>query len=97
MDDSGSGSSGEDILKMLGEAGSIGAVVLLVLGAIIKLIQRNGCTCRVNSCRGSPLVEVDCEEGAPTERFRATVKRAKPRREFEVTTVETKVAENSSV
>jgi hypothetical protein len=63
---------GDEILKVMGEAGAIGVVVLGVLGSIIKLIQRNGCTCRMNSCQGKPLVGVDCENGAPTPRFNVT-------------------------
>lgn len=68
--------SGEEVLTTLGEAGGIGAIVLLVLGSVIKLIQKNGCTFRVNSCKGTPIVEVDCEQGAPAQRFE--VKKSEP-------------------
>ena len=56
-----------------GEAGSITAVVGGVLFMIIKLIKRNGCTCRLNSCKGEEILVMDCEEGAPSTRHRAPI------------------------
>lgn len=54
-----------------GEAGSITGVVGGVLYMIVRLIKRNGCTCRLNTCSGDELVVMDCEEGAPSVRHRA--------------------------
>ena len=64
--------SSDEVLATLGEAGGIGAIVLLVLGSVIKLIQNNGCTFKMNSCSGNPIVEVDCEKGAPAQRYGVT-------------------------
>ena len=38
--------SSDEVFATLGESGGIGAIVLLVLGSVIKLIQNNGCTLR---------------------------------------------------
>ena len=71
-----------------GEAGSITAVVGGVLFMIIKLIKRNGCTCKLNSCKGEELLVMDCEEGAPSTRHRAPIA---------VTSRDTKVVKESPV
>jgi len=39
------------------------------MALLIRMIKKKGCTFRLNSCRGEPVVEVDCEEGAPTKRY----------------------------
>ena len=72
-------SEGDEMLKTIGEAGGIGVIVLVVLGSVIKLIQRNGCTAKMYNCSGKPLVEVDCEKGAPTERFKPTEPNSVPK------------------
>lgn len=33
------------------------------------MIKKNGCTCKINSCNGTTIAEVDCEKGAPTKRY----------------------------
>lgn len=64
--------SSDEVLATLGEAGGIGAIVLFVLVSVIKLIQHNGCTFKMNSCSGNTIVEVDCEKGAPGQRYDVT-------------------------
>ena len=56
-------------VHVTGPEATLTMIVLVVLGSVIKLIQRNGCTAKMYNCSGKPLVEVDCEKGAPTERF----------------------------
>jgi len=52
------------------EAGGVSAVVGGIIYMLIRLIKRNGCTCRVNTCKGEELMVMDCEEGAPAPRHR---------------------------
>ncbi len=59
----------QSLLMKLGEAGGITGMITAVLALLIKMIKRKGCTCKVHSCSGQPLVEVDCEEGAPSKRY----------------------------
>ena len=56
----------------IAEAGGVSGVVAITIAMLIRLVKRNGCTCKFYNCAGRPCVEVDCEEGAPTERFKAT-------------------------
>ena len=58
----------KQFLVTLGEAGGITGMIAGVLFMLIRLIKKNGCTFKCNSCQGKPIVEVDCEEGAPTAR-----------------------------
>ena len=60
---------GYEILTTLGEAGGIIGMLTAVLTVVVRMIRRNGCTCRVYNCAGSPLLEVDCEKGAPAQRY----------------------------
>ena len=60
---------GMQLLTKLGEAGGITGMVALVLVMLIRLIQKNGCTFKCYSCSGQTVVELDCEEGAPSEHF----------------------------
>ena len=60
---------GYEILATLGEAGGIIGMLTAVVGVIVRMIRRNGCTCRVYNCSGAPLLEVDCEKGAPAKRY----------------------------
>lgn len=60
---------GYEILTTLGEAGGIIGMLTAVITVVVRMIRRNGCTCRVYNCAGSPLLEVDCEKGAPAQRF----------------------------
>lgn len=57
------------LLTTLGEAGGIMSMLAIVIGLLIRMIKRNGCTCKFYNCSGGPLVEVDCEEGAPGKRY----------------------------
>lgn len=57
-----------EMLTTLGEAGGVAGIVGAVLFMLIKTIKKNGCTFRCHSCAGKPVMEVDCEEGAPTAR-----------------------------
>lgn len=57
------------LLTKLGEAGGITGMVALVLVILIRLIQKNGCTLKCYNCSGQTVCELDCEEGAPSERF----------------------------
>ena len=57
------------MLMTLGEAGGITGMVVIVLVVAIRLIKKNGCTTKCYNCFGKPLVEVDCEEGAPGKRY----------------------------
>lgn len=54
-----------------GEAGGVASIVGGVLYMLIRMIKRNGCTCRLNTCKGEELMVMDCEEGAPAPRHRA--------------------------
>ena len=58
-----------EMLMTLGEAGGITGMITAVLALLIRMIKKKGCTFRMNSCTGKPVVEVDCEEGAPTKRY----------------------------
>ena len=60
---------GYEILTTLGEAGGIIGMLTAVITVVVRMIRRNGCTCRVYNCAGSPLLEVDCEKGAPGQRY----------------------------
>ena len=60
---------GLSILKTVGEAGGISGIIAIVLMMLIKVAKKNGCTLRCYGCSGKPVVEVDCEEGAATERY----------------------------
>ena len=60
---------GLSILKTVGEAGGISGIIAIVLMMLIKVAKKNGCTLRCNGCTGKPVVEVDCEEGAATQRY----------------------------
>jgi hypothetical protein len=57
------------VLTTLGEAGGIAGIVAVVFGLLIRMIKKNGCTCKFYNCSGGPMVEVDCEEGAPGKRY----------------------------
>ena len=57
------------LMTTLGEAGGITGMVAIVLGLLIRMIKKNGCTCKLNSFSGQPLLVVDCEEGAPNKRY----------------------------
>lgn len=59
----------QSMLTKLGEAGGITALVAFVLVLVIRLIQKNGCTFKCYNCSGQTVMEVDCEEGAPSKRF----------------------------
>ena len=61
--------AGIDLLTTLGEAGGLAGIVGALIAVVIRLIKRNGCTCKLYNCSGQPLAEVDCEKGAPTKRF----------------------------
>ena len=61
---------GTGLLMTLAEAGGISGMVLMVIGALLKMIKQNGCTCKFYNCSGGPLLEVDCEEGAPGKRYK---------------------------
>lgn len=58
-----------EMLMTLGEAGGITGMITAVMALLIRMIKKKGCTFRLNGCRGEPVVEVDCEEGAPTKRY----------------------------
>ena len=60
---------GLSILKTVGEAGGISGIIAIVLMMLIKVAKKNGCTLRCYGCTGKPVVEVDCEEGAATQRY----------------------------
>ena len=62
-------SDGMGLLTTLGEAGGITGMVALVLGLLIRMVKKNGCTLKCYWCTGKPAVEVDCEEGAATKRY----------------------------
>ena len=57
------------MLMSLGEAGGITGMIAAVLALLIKMIKKKGCTCKINNCSGQPVLEVDCEEGAPNKRY----------------------------
>lgn len=57
------------MLTTLGEAGGITGLVAIALAMLVRMIKKRGCTCKINNCSGGSVVEVDCEEGAPNERF----------------------------
>ena len=61
--------AGLAILTTIGEVGGVTGVVALTIAILIRCIKKNGCTCRLYTCTGQTLAEVDCEEGAPTERY----------------------------
>ena len=61
--------SGVDLLTTLGEAGGIAGIIGALIAVVIRLIKRNGCTCKLYTCSGEPLAEVDCEKGAPGTRY----------------------------
>ena len=65
-------SAGLHILTTLGEAGGVIGMIGGVVGLLIRLIKRNGCTMRCYHCNGNPAVEIDCEEGAATKRYKPT-------------------------
>ena len=58
-----------DLLTTLGEAGGIAGIIGALFAVVIRLIKRNGCTCKMYNCSGAPLAEVDCEKGAPGKRY----------------------------
>jgi hypothetical protein len=60
---------GVEVLTVLAEAGGISGIIALVLALLIRMVKRNGCTCKFHNCAGGPLVEIDCEEGAPGKRY----------------------------
>lgn len=60
---------GYAILTTLSEAGGIAGIVTVVAGLLIRMVKKNGCTCKFYNCNGGALVEVDCEEGAPSKRY----------------------------
>lgn len=57
------------LLTTLGEAGGISGMIGMILFILIKTIKQKGCTFKCHSCTGQPIVEVDCEEGAPSARY----------------------------
>jgi len=57
------------LLTTLGEAGGISGMVGMILYVLIKTIKQKGCTFKCHNCSGQPIVEVDCEEGAPSARY----------------------------
>ena len=61
--------SGIDLLTTLGEAGGIAGIIGALIAVVIRLIKKNGCTCKLYTCSGEPLAEVDCEKGAPGKRY----------------------------
>ena len=61
---------GMRILTTLGEAGGITGLVTTVIGLLIYLVKKNGCTSRCYNCSGQPVMVVDCEDGAPGRRYR---------------------------
>ena len=58
-------------LISVGEGGSLAAIICGLLYVIVRTIKRNGCTCRLTTCKGQELMVMDCEEGAPAPRHRA--------------------------
>ena len=59
-------------MQELEKYGLPGLIIVLtggVLGAIIKLIQRNGCLCAIRSCCSTehPCLHLDCNRGRPGE------------------------------
>jgi len=47
------------LMTTLGEAGGITGMVAVVLGLLIRMIKKNGCTCKLNNFSGQPLLVVD--------------------------------------
>ena len=72
-------------LVTVGEGGSIAAIAGGLLFMLIKMLKKNGCTCKIKSCKGEELVVVDCEEGAPAPRHRVRSKS-----EVEISSTKTK-------
>lgn len=60
---------GYAVLTTLGEAGGIASIVAVILGVLIKMMKKNGCTCKCYNCNGDAILEMDCEEGAPGKRY----------------------------
>jgi len=61
---------GMQVLTTLAEAGGIAGMIALVAGLLIRMVKKKGCTWRCYTCAGTPLMEIDCEEGAPAKRYR---------------------------
>ena len=61
----------QNIITTLSEGAGITAMIGSVLVVVIKMIKKNGCTFKCYNCSGQPVAEIDCEEGAPTQRHRA--------------------------
>lgn len=58
------------VLTTLGEATGITGLVAATIAILLRIIRRNGCTLSLYSCAGSPLLHLDCERGAPAQRYR---------------------------
>ena len=57
------------------EGGSVVAILGAVTFSVVKLIKRNGCTCKIKSCKGAELVVMDCEEGSAEPRHSTVIER----------------------
>ena len=57
-----------DVSTLLDAAGISGLVGITVLG-IVRMIKKNGCTIKCYHCNGNACTDVDCEQGAPTQRY----------------------------
>ena len=57
------------MLTTLGEVGGVAGIVAVSVGLVLRLIKKNGCTCKLYSLQGKTLAEVDCEKGAPSQRY----------------------------
>ena len=60
-------------MESLEKYGLPGLIIVLsgaTIGAIIKLIQRNGCLCAIRSCCSTeqPCLHLDCNKGRPGEK-----------------------------
>jgi hypothetical protein len=78
---------GYALLTTLGEAGGIAGIVAVVFGLLIRMMKKNGCTCKFYNCNGGPLLDVDCEEGAPGERYLPKTESSTPAPPVKVETV----------